>query len=250
MSRFCETGTKCERCQVFHDTGFPFLDGLKDCANESGEDGGPRGDGKALAKTEEAPQALPEGIRSMTPEMLDFRKMKHVSFYEANHRFRVVALVFLKMLPVFTLVWTLPSCKKETGEPSGYSPGNLESNVGWEFRSEREFYRFLDQRLRDGAFEITVGEYLERLEQTLSEKHNVELRVIVSPQKVPMLPEALGRKVGSIVLPGMAEDIQTEDDLFKEVLQSISSNPVQFDKSTVYIRCFEDIYITERHIGK
>jgi len=66
---------------VFHDTGFPFLDGLKDCANESGEDGGPRGDGKALAKTEEAPQALPEGIRSMTPEMLDFLKRVHVNFF-------------------------------------------------------------------------------------------------------------------------------------------------------------------------
>ena len=39
--------------------------------------GEPRGDGKALAKTEEAPQALPEGIRSMTPGIPDFRKMKH-----------------------------------------------------------------------------------------------------------------------------------------------------------------------------
>ncbi len=37
----------------------------------------PRWDGKALAKTEEAPQALPEGIQSLTPEMLDLRKMKH-----------------------------------------------------------------------------------------------------------------------------------------------------------------------------
>jgi hypothetical protein len=48
-------------------------------------DGEPKGDGKALAKTEEAPQALPEGIRSMTPEILDFRKMKHRTPFTRNH---------------------------------------------------------------------------------------------------------------------------------------------------------------------
>jgi hypothetical protein len=70
---------------VFHVAGLPILDGLKFCVNRSEGDGQqiavvngePRGDGKALAKTEEAPQALPEGIRSLAPEMLDFRKMKH-----------------------------------------------------------------------------------------------------------------------------------------------------------------------------
>ncbi len=62
---------------MFHDTGFPFLDGLKPYADRSGGDGEPRGDGKALAKTEEAPQALADCIRSLTPDILDLRKMKH-----------------------------------------------------------------------------------------------------------------------------------------------------------------------------
>ena len=47
-------------------------------------DNEPRGNGKALAKTEEAPQSLPEGIRSLTPEMLDFRKMKHRTPFMEN----------------------------------------------------------------------------------------------------------------------------------------------------------------------
>ena len=70
---------------MFHCAGFPLLDGLKPCAGRSGGDGAPfavvsgepRGDGKGLAKTEEALQALPGGIRSLTPEILNFRKLNH-----------------------------------------------------------------------------------------------------------------------------------------------------------------------------
>jgi hypothetical protein len=70
-----------ERGRVFHVVGFPFLVGSKTCADRSGGDGEPRGDGKALAKTQEAQLALPEGIRSLTPEMLDFSKMKHRTLF-------------------------------------------------------------------------------------------------------------------------------------------------------------------------
>ena len=66
-----------ERGQVFPVAGFPFSDVSKPWADRSAGEGGPRGDSKAPAKTEEHSQALPEGIRRMTPEIQDFRRMKH-----------------------------------------------------------------------------------------------------------------------------------------------------------------------------
>jgi hypothetical protein len=70
------------------------LDVSKPCADRSAGDGGPfavvkgepRGDGKALAKTEEAPQALPKGTRSLTPEMLDFRKKGTADPFLPDHK--------------------------------------------------------------------------------------------------------------------------------------------------------------------
>ncbi|WP_395741117.1 hypothetical protein [Prosthecobacter sp.] len=103
--------------------------------------------------------------------------------------------------------------------------------------------------LAPGAFKMSVGDYFKHLEEEHFAKKGLMLRIIVPPFALKDLDDVMKAPCESRVPPEDRARMATEGDLFNHIIAGIGQHP-QYDRSTIYLRCFDDTYFPSYHINQ
>lgn len=102
--------------------------------------------------------------------------------------------------------------------------------------------------LTPSTLKMSAGEFLKHVQEVLFTKRKVMLRIIATPATFSGLADLMKEPCEAMILPASRPDILTEGDLFREVCATIGAQ-YQYDYSTFFLRCRDDTYFANDHIG-
>jgi hypothetical protein len=134
--------------------------------------------------------------------------------------------------------------------PNAHSHLNqAEDKDSVEFPSESALCELDKIPLTPGTLKMSVGEFLTHIQEVLETKRQVMVRLIVPPATLTEMAELMKKPCESMVMPSMHSGISTEGNLFGEISATLALQ-FQYDHSTVFLRCRDDVYYAKSRIGR
>lgn len=118
-----------------------------------------------------------------------------------------------------------------------------------EFPSETAHLDLGKAPLTPGALKMSVGDYFKHVEEKYLSKKGLMLRIIFPPSAFKNLEEAMKASCGSMISEHDRASITTERELFDKIAAGIGQHP-QYDRSTIYLRCFDEVFFPSYHLSK
>jgi hypothetical protein len=100
-----------------------------------------------------------------------------------------------------------------------------------------------------GTLKMSVGDFLKHVQEVLSTKRNVMVRLIATPSSFNDLVDMMKEPCEGMVLPGPVSEVTTEGNLFNDIVATMPVQ-IQYEHSTIFLRCRDDTYFANSQIGQ
>lgn len=176
-----------------------------------------------------------------------------------DHRIVVVSTILPHMIRTMIQLTLcaalcLTSCggKQEAAPPAPGDPSHQAQAVDEEeetYPSESALHELDSIPVTPGTLKMSTGEFLKHVQEVLSTKRNVMLRIIATPSTFGSLADFMKEPCEAMILPGSQADIITERNLLAEICATIGVQ-YQYDYATVFLRFCDEAFCAQSRIGR
>jgi hypothetical protein len=117
-----------------------------------------------------------------------------------------------------------------------------------DFPSESALHELDNIPLTPATLKMSTGDFLKHVQEVLSTKRNVMLRIIATPSTFGSLADLMKEPCEAMILTASRPDLLTESHLLAEVCATIGTQ-YQYDYATVFLRFRDEAFCAQSRIG-